>query len=100
MALADASGTVLERYVYDPYGKTTIYDDDWSDTVSWASSKQNEILYAGYRFDAETGLYHVRNRMYHPTLGRWLQRDPNLPRVGHEGRSIPIASQPGRSALL
>ena len=37
---------------------------------------QNEILYAGYRFDAETGLYHVRNRMYHPTLGRWLQRDP------------------------
>ena len=75
-ALADASGTVLERYVYDPYGKTTIYDDDWSDTVSWASSRQNEILYAGYRFDAETGLYHVRNRMYHPTLGRWLQRDP------------------------
>ena len=75
-ALADASGSVLERYVYDPYGKTTIYDDDWSDTVSWANSHQNEILYCGYRFDPETGLYHVRNRMYHPTLGRWLQRDP------------------------
>jgi RHS repeat-associated protein len=34
------------------------------------------VLYAGYRFDAETGLYHVRHRMYHATLGRWIQRDP------------------------
>jgi RHS repeat-associated protein len=38
------------------------------------------VLYAGYRFDAETGLYHVRHRMYHATLGRWLQRDP----IGYE----------------
>jgi len=40
------------------------------------SAKKNEILYCGYRFDPETRLYHVRNRAYHPTLGRWLQRDP------------------------
>jgi RHS repeat-associated protein len=36
----------------------------------------NEILYCGYRFDPETGLDHVRHRYYHPTLGRWVQRDP------------------------
>ena len=35
-----------------------------------------EILYCGYRYDPETGLYHVRNRMYQPLLGRWMQRDP------------------------
>jgi len=74
--MTDTSGAAVERYVYDPYGKVTIYDDDWSDTVSWANSEQNEILYCGYRFDPESGLYHVRNRMYHTTLGRWMQRDP------------------------
>jgi len=41
-----------------------------------ASDVANEILFCGYRFDAETSLYHVRHRMYHPTLGRWLQPDP------------------------
>ena len=36
----------------------------------------NEVLYCGYRWDPETGLYDVRYRPYHPTLGRWLTRDP------------------------
>ena len=75
-ALVDESGTVQERYVYDPYGRVTIYDDDWSDEVDWGDSKKNEILYCGYRYDPESNLYHVRNRYHHPTLGRWLQRDP------------------------
>jgi len=53
----------------------SIYDDDWSSTVAWQNSQKNEILYCGYRFDVETGFYHVRNRMYHPTLGSWASRD-------------------------
>ena len=75
-SLVDDDGTVVERYVYDPYGKVTIYNEGRTSTVSWANSKQNEILFCGYRFDPETGLYHVRHRMYHATLGFWLQRDP------------------------
>jgi RHS repeat-associated protein len=75
-ALTDTSGAAVERYVYDPYGKPTIYNNDWTATVSWANSEQNEILYCGYRFDPESSLYHVRNRMYDYSLGRWLQRDP------------------------
>ncbi|MFP4052961.1 MAG: RHS repeat-associated core domain-containing protein [Phycisphaerae bacterium] len=34
------------------------------------------LLYAGYRFDAAAGVYHVRHRYHHPTLGRWINRDP------------------------
>jgi len=76
-ALVERSdGSVVERYSCDPYGKVTIYDDDWSDTVTWANSKKNEILYCGYPYDHESRLYHVRHRSYHPTLGRWMQRDP------------------------
>jgi RHS repeat-associated protein len=76
-ALVDESGTVVERYAYDPYGERTVLDADWSTDADNASDVNNEVLYAGYRFDPETGLFHVRNRMYHPTLGRWVQPDPD-----------------------
>jgi len=73
--------------VYDAYGRVTFLEADWSKTDGpdgqsgtaddgTASDVANTVLFAGYRFDAETGLYHVRNRMYHATLGRWIQRDP------------------------
>ncbi|MCX5647516.1 MAG: RHS repeat-associated core domain-containing protein [Planctomycetota bacterium] len=73
-ALLATDGTPLERYVYDPYGKMTIYDDDWSETRG-TSSYDNNILFCGYYRDNETGLYHVRNRYYHPYFG-WITRDP------------------------
>ena len=73
--LVGTEGAVAERYTYDPYGKATFRDADWSE-ITWANSKQNEVLYCGYRFDPETGLYHVRRRPYHPTVGRWVSRDP------------------------
>jgi len=75
-AVVSTSGTVQERYTYTPYGQPTIHDDDWSDTKTWDNSKKNEIRFCGYHYDGESGLYHVRYRMYHPTLGRWVQRDP------------------------
>jgi RHS repeat-associated protein len=48
---------------------------EWEEDTG-GSDWDNRVLYAGYRFDAERGLYHVRHRMYHATLGRWVQRDP------------------------
>ena len=86
-ALVNTSGTVVERYVYDPYGKVTIYDPNWDAPKSWGDSKKNEILYCGYRYDPETGLYCVRERYYHPTMGRWNVRellDQNLPGGGYQ----------------
>jgi len=74
--LVEDDGDVAERYVYDPYGNCTVYDDDWSDTVPWANSKKNNIRFCGYYFDNETGLYNPRNRYYHPPLGRWMSREP------------------------
>ena len=65
---------LLERIEYDPYGRA------WFMTPTFAARAESNhdwnILYGGYYYDAETGLYHVRNRMYHPLYGRWLQTDP------------------------
>ena len=74
-ALVEPDGDVAERYVYDPYGKVTVLNPDWS-TDSDGSDYDNPILYCGYYRDSETGLYHVRHRDYHVTLGRWMERDP------------------------
>ncbi|MDZ7620372.1 MAG: RHS repeat-associated core domain-containing protein [Patescibacteria group bacterium] len=64
---------VVERYVYTPYGVATVHDPDWSNPAAPATDGP---LYAGYHFDPETGLYHVRNRHYDPSLGAFTTRDP------------------------
>jgi len=84
-ALVAADGDVAERVVYDPYGKPTFLKADWTlqeasgHADGTASAYANEILFTGHRRDAETGLYVTLHRTYHPTLGRWLQRD----RIGY-----------------
>ena len=46
----------------------------------------NDMIFCGYRYDPETRLYYVRNRMFltdtgGASVGRWLQRDP----IGYAG---------------
>ncbi|MCC5828693.1 MAG: hypothetical protein JJU36_04535, partial [Phycisphaeraceae bacterium] len=61
-ALIDAAtGTVVERYLYDPYGRVTVLDDGWN-SIAWSASRKNEILFTGYRYNPETGTCHARNR--------------------------------------
>lgn len=72
--MSDSSGSVIERYTYDPYGKMTIRDNVGN--VLAASTIDNAYLYSSRRYDDATGLYYYRNRMYSPTLGRFMQRDP------------------------
>jgi RHS repeat-associated protein len=50
---------------------------------SVSSGFQWETLYGAYRYDAESGLYQVRYRYFHPRLGRWIARDP----LGYEAGS-------------
>jgi len=100
-AVVDNVGAVVERYAYSPYGKVTVLDAnfiptkvsgdydcdgdvDGDDVLAWqrgdvirlCSAIDNEILYTGRRRDPETGLQLNRNRFYHASLGRWVNRDP------------------------
>ncbi len=76
-ALVNSNGDATERYVYDPYGRTTIYDGSWSSTRT-TSDYGNLLTYTGREYDCETGLHHYRNRYYHANLGRLVSRDPIL----------------------
>jgi RHS repeat-associated protein len=73
-ALVDANGKVVERYAYSPYGEVTYLRGNWNPGKK--SAYDNNVLFSGYRLDSETGNYQVRYRYYHPTMGRWLSRDP------------------------
>ena len=53
----------------------------WGDAAVQSDYGANEIIYCGYRYDPEAQNYYVRNRIYSPVLGRWIQRDP----IGYEG---------------
>ena len=78
-AIANTSETVLERYGYDAFGLSRVMAPDFSGRT--ASLYDWETRYAMYRWDQETGLYQVRYRYLHPTLGRWGSRDP----IGEKG---------------
>jgi len=73
-AVTDSTGTVQERYGYDAFGKSRVLTPAFAARA--ASLYEWETRYAAYRWDAETSLYQVRYRYLHPTLGRWITRDP------------------------
>lgn len=79
-ALGAADGTVPAEYTYQPFGATTLTGDDQS----------NRHQYTGRENDG-TGLYHYRNRYYHPTLQRFSTEDP----VGFAGGDINLYAYVG-----
>ncbi len=73
-ALINTSGTVQERFQYNPYGESKVLTPAFADR---ASSDYNwEYRFTGRRLDPITGLQINRNRYYHNGIGRWVNRDP------------------------
>jgi YD repeat-containing protein len=83
-AVEDTTGTVQERYGYNGFGQPRFMNSTF---VNSSSSYTWETLFDAYRWDGESGFYQVRYRYLHPTLGRWLTRDP-LYEPGFEMRDL------------
>ena len=74
MAITDASGNVVERYIYDVFGAPQFIAPNGTERA--ASIIDNDILFTGREYDSETGLYYYRARTLNPDLGRFQQQDP------------------------
>ena len=72
-AIGNTSGTVVERYQFNPYGTRTVLDASWS--VVGASAYNWVVAHQGLMIENDVGLYNCRNRVYSPMLGVWMQRD-------------------------
>ena len=66
IALTDEQGNIVTTYEYD----------EWGNLISQTGNITNPYLYAGYRYDSETGLYYLIARYYDPVTGRFLSKDP------------------------
>jgi RHS repeat-associated protein len=73
--LVDGSGMAVERYEWDPYGNVQVFNGSWG-YAGATSAVGNPYLWKTIRFDAETGLYWMRNRFYSARMGRFLNDDP------------------------
>jgi RHS repeat-associated protein len=72
--LANDSNYVIERYTYDVYGAPTYYDGN--NTLLGASAYDNRFLFEGSEYLPDLSMYDMRNRIYYPGIGRFLQTDP------------------------
>ncbi len=66
VAVINGSGTVSDRFAYDPYGGET----------TATGSITDPFQYVGGYFDSTTGLTKFGTRYYDPATGRWTQQDP------------------------
>jgi RHS repeat-associated protein len=97
------SEAVVETYLYDPYGKSTIKNG--AGTTITSSAIKNPYHFTGRQVDDESGLYYYRARTYSADLRRFLQRDPSEyvdgPNALQYGLSSPASSKDpsGRCAV-
>ncbi len=82
VALTNSGGQIVEAYDCEAYGNTLIFNGPdttgnwWGDAAVQSNYGANDTIYCGYRYDAESQLYYVRNRTYNQIFARWLERDP------------------------
>ena len=73
-SLTDEDGKEKEKYIYNAFGKMTIYDE--RDNKIEESQVGNPYSFTGREHDSETGLHYHRARYYSPDLARWISEDP------------------------
>ena len=71
IAILDRTGYPVVQYTYNAWGELL------SATGPMLSSlgALNPLLYRGYVYDRETGLYYVSSRYYDPEIGRFINAD-------------------------
>jgi RHS repeat-associated protein len=67
--LTDASGAVVGRYDYDPWGNVTKH----------TGSSASDLQFDGQLTDGESGYQYLRSRYFDPRTGQFLTPDPLLP---------------------
>ncbi len=91
-ALVNTSGTIQERYTYTSFGQVTFRDSSGS-TLSNSAKDWVFLHQGGERIAA--GDYEFRNRVYSPSLGRWLSNDPLGFEAGDQNWYRAIGNNPG-----
>ena len=76
IALMNASGAVVARYLYDAWGTCVVVNNDGAEIADANHiGNLNPFRYRGYYYDVETKLYYLKTRYYDPEVGRFMTID-------------------------
>ena len=76
IALMNASGAVVARYLYDAWGTCVVVNNDGAEIADTNHiGNLNPFRYRGYYYDVETKLYYLKTRYYDPEVGRFMSID-------------------------
>ena len=70
--MTDATGAVVARYEYDPYGRRTRTE----------GTMEADFGFTGHYYHAPSGVHLALYRVYDTETGRWMSRDPIQERDG------------------
>jgi len=71
VAILDSTGAPVVQYTYDAWGKVLSITGTMADSIGII----NPLLYRGYIYDHDTGLYYLQSRYYNPEIGRFICAD-------------------------
>jgi len=78
--LRDSAGNAFARFSYDAYGNIRSEQTFATALISASLAVQitaaQPLRYAGYVWDAETGLYYCSARYYDPSVAAFISKDP------------------------
>ena len=76
IALMNASGAVVARYLYDAWGTCVVVNNSGAEIADANHiGNLNPFRYRGYYYDVETKLYYLKTRYYDPEVGRFMTID-------------------------
>ncbi len=93
-AITSATGVVLERYQYDPYGVVTFANANYTPIAGNVSGLGWQYLHQGGRLDTVSGWYIFRNRDLIAGEGRWAERDPEGLKAGDKNIYRYVSNSP------
>ena len=80
LGVYNSAGTKLVSYSYDPWGKVYI---SYSNGGASTSAAKNSLMYRGYYYDKDLGLYYLISRYYDANTGRFISADSVIGQPGN-----------------
>jgi RHS repeat-associated protein len=74
---ADASGAVIERLAYEPFGKRRLNNGN-TDTLGTLVATSTDRGFTGHEHMQEVGLINMNGRIYDPGLARFMSADTTI----------------------
>ncbi|HEY0924141.1 toxin TcdB middle/N-terminal domain-containing protein [Rheinheimera pacifica] len=73
-SITNASGALLQQFIYDPWGKQ--YSVNTNSVFNTYSNPGTSKGYTGHNMVNDFEVIHMGGRIYNPILGRFMQADP------------------------